>query len=188
MQIARISALALAFAGLPCAVSAEVLNYEFAGTVTSSTYVAQPGEKVTGTFSFDSGTPPVGTCFNNACSYADPRGSMTMQVGAHRMSGAGSHVRVENDQGIAGYEDIVKLGSGSPVVIDGTTYAVGGMMLWLVSSKPQVLDGTGVPRDYQVHRFDIVREGGFSTGGPNLEDTLVYFRLDSLKLVQPAAR
>lgn len=179
--------LALAAA---CAISssiafAETLRYEFIGTVTSSTYVAQPGEKVTGTFSLDSSTPPVGTCFNNSCSYSDPNGSMAMRVGAHQISVSGISVKVENDQGIAGYEDIVKVGSFSPAVIDGTSYPVGSMMLWMVASRPQVLGGTGIPRDYQVHRFDVVREGGFSTGGSTLQDTLVYFRIDSIKLLQP---
>lgn len=177
-----------ACAWFACAASAEVLHYEFAGTVTSSTYVAQPGERVSGTFSFDSSTAPVGSCLWNACGYYDANGAMTMTVGAHRMSAAGTRISIQNDQGLAGYEDIVQVNSGSPAVIDGTTYSVGAMMLWMVASKAEVLDGTGVPRAFQVHRFDMVREGGFSTGGPTLQDTSVYFQLDAIRLVRPGPR
>lgn len=187
-KLKKHGALVAACAVFSCTASADILNYEFEGTVTSTTYVAQPGEKVTGTFSFDSSTPPVSTCFNNVCGYYDPKGSMTMRVGPHEMSAAGSHVNVQNDQGVVGHEDIVRVSSGSPAVIDGTAYAAGFMSLWMVSSKSQVLDGTGVPRQYHVHRFDIVREGGFTTGGPTLQDTLVYFQIDAVKLVQPAKK
>ena len=179
-------AVAAACAWVAGAAGAEVLHYEFAGTVTSSTYVAQPGEQVTGSFSFDSSTPPVGSCLWNACGYYDPNGSMTMTVGRHRMSAAGTRISVQNDQGLAGYEDVLQVNSGSPAIIDGTSYSVGSMMLWMVASKPEVLDGTGAPRAYHVHRFDVVREGGFSTGGPNLQDTSVYFQIDAIKLMPPA--
>lgn len=180
-QWAVIAACAM-FSGVA---GAEVLHYEFAGTVTSSTYVAQPGEAVRGTFSFDSSTPPVGSCLWDACGYYDPAGQMTMSVGPHRMSAAGTRISVQNDQGLAGYEDILQVNSGWPATIDGTSYSVGSMMLWMVASKPEVLDGTAAPRAYQVHRFDMVREGGFSTGGANQQDTSVYFRIDAIKLVQP---
>ncbi|MCG2592405.1 hypothetical protein LZ009_06375 [Ramlibacter sp. XY19] len=179
-------ALAAACSLWACAASAEVLRYEFTGTVDSSTYVAQPGEKVTGTFSFDTATAPVGTCFNNTCSYNDPNGTMTMLAGGHQMSASGVGITVQNDQGIPGYEDIVRIGSFSPAVIDGTSYPVGFMTLWMVASKPQVLGSTDAPRDYQVHRFDMVREGGFSTGGVTLQDTLLHFQLDGIKLLQPS--
>jgi hypothetical protein len=109
-------------------------------------------------------------------------------VGPHRMSAAGTRISIQNDQGLAGYEDILQVNSGSPALIDGTSYAVGSMMLWMVASKPEVLDGTGAPRAYQVHRFDMVREGGFSTGGPDLQHTSVYFQIDAIKLIQPARR
>jgi hypothetical protein len=181
-------AVAATCAWFSCAGSAEVLHYEFAGTVTSSTYVAQPGEQVRGTFSFDSSTPPVGSCLWNACGYYDPNGSMTMSVGSHRMSAAGTRISIQNDQGLAGYEDIVQVNSGSPAVIDGTSYSVGSMMLSMVASNPEVLEGTGAPRAYQVHRFDMVREGGFSTGGPTLQGTSVYFQIDAILLVQPPNR
>jgi hypothetical protein len=181
-------AVVAACAWIACAASAEVLHYEFAGTVTSSTYVARAGERLTGTFSFDSGASPVGSCLWNACGYYDPNGSMTMTVGPHRMTAEGTRISVQNDQGLVDYEDIVQVSSGSPAVIDGTSYPVGSMMLWMVASKPEVLDGTDVPRAYQVHRFDVVREGGFSTGGPALQDTFVYFQIDAIRLVRPAGR
>lgn len=179
-------AIVAACAILSCGASAaEILRYEFTGTVTSSTYVAQPGEEVTGTFSYDTGSPPVSTCFNNSCTYYDPNGSMTMKIGGHQMSASATHVEVLNDQGITGYEDVVRV-TGSPAVIDGTSYPTGFMMLWMVASKPQVLADTSMPRDYQVHRFDIVREGGFTTGSDTLGGTLLYFKIDSIKVLQPS--
>ena len=175
-------ALVLAGAMIPAAAGAEVLKFEFEGTVTLDTYVARVGEKVTGAFSYATDTPLVSTCAFEVCRYRAEDHRITAQVGAHRITSYALVAEIQNNQGAPGFEDVALIGSGTSAVLDGTTYPLGGFGLQLISSKRNLFDDASLPHHYQVHRFDTVRDGYFTPGDGT---ALLYFQVDSIKRVKP---
>ena len=166
--------------------SAEVIRFEVKGTTTAATALAQAGEQVAATFSYDTNTPDKqcyeSTTYRWCAYYLFTAHTMAMRVGSHTINTAGLTVTVETYVLNDGPQDTVSIGGYLPSV-DGVEYPVGGASLRLMSgpARGNVLGGAELPTEYQVHRFDLAREGFVSTGGVTMDATLLYFQIDSIK-------
>ena len=184
---ARLAAVALVF--LCGAASAEVITFRFTGSVTYSTYMAPLGSPISGTFSYETShnerrkdlLPGYNKTYA-AYEFTDPF-RMTATVNGHSVATSDLGVAVFNNNG--GY-DMVDV-SGGPAIVDGTTYAGGGLGFRLMTTygKTGVLHNTRLPRSYDASQFDSGLSYGYlqTDGGQN--GRLLYFTIDAIDVVAP---
>jgi hypothetical protein len=177
--------LVLAAGLLAGAAQAEVLTFEFRGTVTDSVISVPVGSAVVGTFSYDSGVPsdeyvhrPGAYAF-----YEIPApGGLSAQVGDLVISTTRLHVTVYNNQG-GNVEDMVEVTS-SPPTVNGVTYPEGHFGFNLASGpgSTNVLHDESLPRSFNIADFNAWTYGFLQMdGGPSGQ--LLNFNVDSIRLV-----
>jgi hypothetical protein len=186
---ARLAAAAVAF--VSSAASAEVITFQFTGTVTYSPYMAVPGTRITGTFAYDTDTEPVINRHRQGQTsaygyYEIPAPfQISAQVGGHTIVSTNLLVEVWNNQR-SNVEDTVDV-SGNMPVVDGTTYANGffGFRLASAPGHTNVLLNTRLPRSFDVQEFDsqhinyaVLQSDGTQAG------QLLHFTLDSIQVVE----
>lgn len=197
----RILGLALAAAAsfAPQAHAEATLKFQFTGTVNYSTYLASPGTKISGTFTYaiENMSPKKqmllhGVPSANSVQYAmSPPAGITAKVGDHTISGAGLSVSVTDNFG-GNLEDFISIGGGyqpgtggGGIVLDGTTYANGVIELALGTAPGNtgVFVDTRLPRHLKVEAFDGGNSGVILVDGSS-NGVILEFRIDSITEVR----
>ncbi len=144
---------ALVLAG---AASAEVVTFEFQGTVTYTTYMASVGAPITGRFSWDTDAPvgPVDPNYQVATYMHPYTFGISAKVGPHTISSDQLSVTVFNNLG-GNAEDMIDITGIAPVV-DGTTFSSGYLAIRLASGpgSSSVFRDTRLPQHLELARFD----------------------------------
>jgi hypothetical protein len=185
MKKLRCGVLAALVLGLHGLAAAEVVTFEFRGTVSYSTYLAAPGTPVVGRFSWDASAP---TVVYNPGSYpcsiyqAPYTGAFSARVGEHTIGSDAVDVWVCNDTG-SNIPDLLTVNGRAPV-LDGTTFADGNLGLAMGSTSDAVFRDTSLPRHLEAVRFQDPT-GLLTIGGTN-EDMLLQFTIDSIRRIEPA--
>jgi hypothetical protein len=172
----------LVFAG---AATAEVLSFQFTGTVTYSrdAAFAPVGSPVRGTFSYEEGTAPE-YHFPGQAYYMSPE-SMSATVNGHEVTSDRLGVDVFDNTG-ASPEDMAIV-TGYPVMVEDQLLVDGTMGLYLMSAQgsTEALPNTDLPTIYHLEDFDINANSVITNYGYLQEDggqtgTIVYFSVDSI--------
>lgn len=175
--------------------SAEIVGFEFTGTITYSTYMAPVGSRITGHFFYELETspsadarPPEKQVSGYRHYHLPPPYRMTAQVNGHTVVGGTLFVDIFNDAG-GNTGDMIDVSGGYPVVIDGTTFANGtvGFRLASGSATTDPLSGTDLPRSFRVSEFAGENHGWVQMDG-GLYGTLVQFRVDAIHRAAPRGR
>ncbi|MCC2632971.1 MAG: hypothetical protein K0S48_857 [Ramlibacter sp.] len=179
-------ALVLAIGIAGGAASADVVTYQFTGTLTYAAYMAPVGSQIIGTFSYDTHAQPYSRTLPYAAHYQLPETlGLDARVGAHRISGHQVQVMIANDRSPRWKVDAFVYGSAAPVV-DGTTYPNGSFSIVLVTNlEPRLgLDGPRLPHrldladfDTQYRSYGTLRSDGSQTG------SILDFTIDTLEEV-----
>lgn len=167
------------------ATQAEVLTFQFTGTVTETldAAIAPVGSHVEGTFSYDPDTAP-GIDLPGHAAYQLPS-FMAGAVNGHSVVSDLLNVDV-SDNGGGNVEDMVVV-SGTPIMVDDALYLGGSFGLNLASAAghTDVLHGTGLPTIYHLADFDGNANGQQVTYGWLQKDgsqtgLIANFRIDSI--------
>lgn len=167
--------------------TAEVIHFEFRGTVTYTTYIGHVGSPIVGHFSWDTDAP-VGdvTPTFQASSYDGTWvGPMSAQVGQHAIAASIVNVMVWNDMGGGNAEDMIDI-SGSAPVVDGTTYSDGSFSIRLASANdhPHVLRDTRLPKKINVRKFDSTVNYGELRMNGGQDGSLLSFTVEDIRRLQ----
>ena len=166
---------------------AETLVFQFKGSVTyGSPMTVLPGSEITGTFSYDQNTSPSVT-YKGFSNYQLPAAfTISATVGGHNIVSDGVQVNVWNHYK-GNVEDMVSI-SGSPMVLDGTTFPNGAFGIHLASKPRQnnALNSTQLPGSYDLKNFNAdpgLTYGYLQTDGSQT-GTLLHFTIDSIILIK----
>lgn len=187
MQIKRLACvLAASCSLLATAASGATITFQFAGTVTYGAPMAVPtGSQIVGTYTYDTETAPT-ISYNGFADYqlAAPA-TMSATVAGHTMTTGNLNVSLWNHYK-GNVEDMIDV-TGSPVVLDGTTFPNGALGFRLASAPKnnRALNGTKLPSLLDVSQFDAglgLNYGFFqSDGGP--QGMLMQFTVDSVIVI-----
>jgi hypothetical protein len=174
------SALAMLFSG---AASAEVITFDFTGTVTyaNDPALATAGTPIHGTFSYDDKTKPVNDLKVGFASYRFPPLSfITATVGGHNISTDTLRVDLWNDFG-GNVEDFLNI-DGGPVHVDDATYQDGSFGLMLASGPgyTKALNNTNLPTSLDLKAFNSSLNSGWLMMDGSQTGTLLQFSIDSV--------
>jgi hypothetical protein len=178
---------AVLFACSSIASHADVVTFRFNGTVVQATYLAQPGDPVQGTFTYDTALQPYFKGTPMVWSYSDqrPLAGFAARVGQHTIDARGIGVTLVNNagnQGLKDKTDALSISSGYPLVLDGTTFADGTIGLSLASTPgdSKALNGFHLPNSINVADYPNRYGMLLSDGGPN--GALMQFTIDSIEV------
>jgi hypothetical protein len=177
--------LAIAVLLLAGAASAQVVTFEFQGTVTNTTYMASSGSTVTGHFSWDTAAPTSDPIPSYQYSvYTEPYTfGIWAKVGPHTIRSDQLQVSVYNDLG-GNAEDMITV-TGSAPVVDGTTFSSGYFSIGLASGwgKTKVFRDTSLQQHLNLMRFDAegLNYAQLWDGSPN--GLLLDIKLESIRRV-----
>lgn len=176
------SATLLMFAG---AASAEVLTFQFMGTVTYTrdAAFAPVGSRIQGTFSYDEETAAVDTSVGYAA--YRPESFMSGTVNGHSIVSDRLALDVF-DNGGGNVEDMVVV-SGWPIMVDEELYVDGSFGLSLASGpgSTEALPNADLPTIYHLEAFNSDANGQQLTYGWLQENgaqggQILYFEIDSI--------
>ena len=178
-----VSAAVLLFSG---AASADIITYQFTGTVSYGGTLASTGNTITGSFSYHTKSKPVISNPGYASyRFIQPFG-MSASVNGHSLSTTNLGVDVVNNFG-GNVEDMVDI-FGGPIQVDSDSFPDGYFGLHLASKagNTKVLKNTKLPTSYNVNEFDAGSEQNYGTlqidGSPN--GTLLQFSIDSIVIIR----
>lgn len=162
----------------------EVLQFEFTGTVTYSTYLAPVGSPVVGTFAYDPHLQPVIRELPFLAAYR-PAEPITLSVGAHHVVSESVAVDIHDNSLRSNAPDAIAI-TGIQPVLDGTTYAQGSLGLGLTTTWGDhfALDGPRLPRSFDVSQFTGGAMGQLRSSGVD-GGVLLEFRVDAIRVISP---
>ncbi len=183
----------LALVLLANSAAAEVLTFAFTGTVTDKRLPfagLNPaiGAKVTGSFGYDTATPPLLQSDPKSATYRiDSPYSLRLEVNGIVVENDGFfNVSITDDLG-GNVEDMVVI-SGYPIVNGVRPPATGDSISLTLASGPtrtDVISGTALPVSYDLSAFDAsqFRYGGVIDGVGGNAGAGFYFSIDQLTRV-----
>lgn len=170
------------------AAQAEVVKYQFTGTVTDGAPMAVlTGTQIVGTFAYDTDLPPELDSPVQATYRIPPPLSISANVGGHSISSGSLIIDVFSHMQ-SSVEDMMWI-TGIEVAIDGTYFPSGTLGLVLASApgNDKALKGTRLPHSLKLKRFDADPVYVYGVlqmnGGPN--GGLLQFSIDSLVRMPP---
>jgi hypothetical protein len=163
--------------------NAEMLTFNFKGTVTYGGALASVGDEVTGHFCYDTDTSIKSLLLENYASYQVAREcKIVVRVGAHKATSKQLNVSIWNNFG-GNVEDMIDV-YGSTSTLDGIDYPDGtvGFRLATGPGNTRVFRSVNLREQFKIDDFDSMNYGEVRMDGSS-NGTLLQFTITSMKVV-----
>jgi hypothetical protein len=162
--------------------SAEMLTFNFKGTVTYGGTLANVGDEVTGHFCYDTDAGVPSIALPNYASYqVAPECKMVVRVGTHKATSKNLNVSIWNNFG-GNVEDMIDV-YGSTATVDGVAYPNGnvGFRLATGPGNTKVFRSVNLREQFKIADFDGMNYGEVLMDGSS-NGALLQFTITSMKV------
>jgi hypothetical protein len=162
--------------------NAEMLTFQFKGTVTYGGALASVGDEVTGHFCYDTDTSIQSLHMENYASYqVAPECKIVVRVGAHKATSKQLNVSILNNFG-GNVEDMIDV-YGSTATLDGIDYPDGtvGFRLATGPGNTKVFRSVNLREQFKIDNFDSMNYGEVLMDGSS-NGALLQFTINSMRV------